>query len=98
MSARADNPFTRCPACRKKGVQFHFARVLPGEDGYGCRYCDFWFFAALDMEYDRERRAEWVAVNHHCATCGGFLVGIDDAYVCESCGDEWSIEAVEQDP
>jgi len=95
MSQPDENPFTRCPACGKKGIQFHFAKKVAGEDGYGCRYCDFWFFSALDTSMDRDHHSEWVAANHHCATCGGFLVGVDDAYICESCGDEWHVDTVE---
>ena len=56
-------PFTYCPDCGKKGVQFHFAQVAPGEDGYGCRYCDFFFFTALDMEIDRDNEARWKELN-----------------------------------
>lgn len=91
------SPFTRCPDCNKKGVQFHFGKVIPGEDGYGCRYCDFWFFTALDTEVDRGRHLEWAAVNHHCAVCSGFLVGADDSYICEDCGDEWPIDVIDME-
>ena len=86
MSTSANNPFTLCPKCGKNGVQFHFAKAVAGEDGHGCRYCDFWFFDALATAIDRRLHDEWVAVNHHCATCGGFLVG----------GDEWDCVTAEE--
>ncbi|MDA8342417.1 MAG: hypothetical protein M0007_09375 [Actinomycetota bacterium] len=87
--------FTRCPRCHKIGVQFRFAKVVAGEDGHGCRYCDFWFFASPTDRLDRQLHDDWAAANHHCATCGGFLVGADDAYICESCGDEWPLESID---
>lgn len=64
--------FSYCPDCGKKGVHFRFAKVIAGEDGYGCRYCSFWFFTASDrMEMDRENEARWRAYNADVASiCG----------------------------
>ncbi|MCL4413429.1 MAG: hypothetical protein M1522_01570 [Actinobacteria bacterium] len=33
MTRCGETSFTRCPRCRKKGVQFHFAKVVVGEAG-----------------------------------------------------------------
>lgn len=65
MSERpsSDTGFTRCPDCGKKGVQFHFAKVIPGEDGYGCRYCDFWFFTVGRDPIDVTNEARWNMAN-----------------------------------
>lgn len=66
------NPFSYCPDCGKKGVQFHFAKVVAGEDGYGCRYCDFWFFTSGDrMNVDRDNESRWRDYNGEIARTRG---------------------------
>lgn len=59
-------PFTHCPSCGKKGVQFHFG-LLPGEDNYSCRYCDFFFFFTGGMSVDRDNETRWRTWNAEIA-------------------------------
>lgn len=44
--------YFHCPDCKRKGVSLRLGK----EDGYGCRYCDWWAFTAVDMEIDAKER------------------------------------------
>jgi hypothetical protein len=53
--------FLICPDCQKRGVEIHYAPR--GEDGYGCRYCQFWFFIQGDYAADVENRMRLALLN-----------------------------------
>lgn len=58
---RVSRPRSICPDCGKKGVTL---RLRPhGEDHYGCRYCDWYFFADVPDQVDREQRERFWQVN-----------------------------------
>jgi hypothetical protein len=53
-------PRLLCPDCHKKGVTM---RLKPMEDGWGCRYCDWWTFTSGEDRVDRAERRRLAEAN-----------------------------------
>jgi ribosomal protein L37AE/L43A len=51
--------FLHCPECGKKGVTMRLGR----EDGWGCRYCEFWAYTSGEDRVDREARKALADLN-----------------------------------
>jgi len=51
--------YLRCPSCGKKGVTMRLSR----EDGWGCRYCDWWAYTSGEDTADVRERGNLAKAN-----------------------------------